>query len=154
VSLPARFPARRLLKVVSLFLGTLVFGLLAAIVLLTIFGENGHDSVAGWVLGALMMLPGLFVLKFIADSFSTLEVDERGVRVRKWVGGTDLEWREIGSVRYWEQIQHAYGQSREWFLEARSPDGRRLLRLKSTYELAAVECLMQSARARNIRIDQ
>jgi hypothetical protein len=154
VTLPARFPARRLLKGVSIFLGVLVFGLLAAVLLLSVFGESAHGPEAGWVYGGLFLLPALFVLHKIIDSFSVLEVDDRGVRVRKWIGGVDLEWSRIGSVRYWEVIQHAHGASREYFADLRTPEGKRLLRLKSTYEREAFACLIEAAKARNIRIDQ
>jgi Bacterial PH domain len=90
----------------------------------------------------------------IADSFSVLEVDEKGVRVRKWIGGKTLAWEEVGSARYGEVLQMVHGAtSRECFLELRSRQGKKLLRLKSSYEPAAYECLIERARARNIPVD-
>jgi hypothetical protein len=154
VTLPARFPARRLLKGVSIFLGILVFGLYAAILIIPVVRGDGHAAEVAMVTGPLMLLPGLYVVNKLMESFSVLEIDERGVRVRRWVGGPDLRWERIESVRYWEEIQHVHGSSREWFVELRGQDGRRLLRLKSTYEREAYACLLDAAKARNIRIDQ
>ena len=152
--LPARFPARRLLKVVSLVVGGLALGLLVTILVLALARDDSPDRAIGGVLGGLLLLPGFFVIKMISDSFSVLLVDEKGVRVRKWIGGKTLAWEEIGSARYWEVLQMVHGAtSRECFLELRSREGKRLLRLKSSYEPGAYECLLESARARGIPVD-
>jgi hypothetical protein len=151
--LPARFPARRLLKIVSIVVGSLALGLLIAIVVLSILREDTVHSAVGWVAAPILFIPGFFVLKMIADSFSVLEVDEEGVRVRKWIGGAIVPWEKVGSVCYWEVIQMVHGaQSREYFLELRSREGKKLLRLKSSYEPAAYECLLETCRARNIAV--
>jgi len=154
VTLPARFKARRLLKGVSIFLGVLVFGLLIAMIALSIARADSIGAEMIVVTAPLMALPALYVLMKLMESFSVLEIDEKGVRVRKWVGGANLEWAQIASVRYWEQIQKVYGSSREWFVELRDPQGRRLLRLKSTFEREAYACLLDYAKARNVRVDQ
>jgi hypothetical protein len=147
-----QFRARRLLKVVSLVLAALVFGLLAAIVILSI-GSDTLTAEAVWILAPMTALPCAYVLKLIRDSFSVLEVDDQGVRVLKWLGGTRLSWPQIHELRYWEQLQMVHGAtSREYFAELRSPEGKRLLRLKSTYEPAAFACLIEQARARNVKI--
>src|SRR5258706_4365332 len=90
-----KFPARRLLKVVSLVLGGLVFGLLAAIVTLSLTRPGTLTAEAVWVFVPIALLPCAYVLKMIRDSFSVLEVDDRGIGVRKWLGGTRLELAQI-----------------------------------------------------------
>jgi hypothetical protein len=149
-----RFPSRRLLRVISALLGSLVLGLLATIILLSILRSDSVGAGGERVIVPVLMLPGLYVVKMILDSFSVLEVDEKGVGIRKAIGSVFLGWERIGSARYWEQIQMVQGaQSKEYFLELRGMDGARLLRLKSTYEPAAYDYLLRQARARNIRVD-
>jgi len=153
-ALPARFPARLLLKVVSLILGGLAFGLLAAIIILSIVRSESIGAQGVWVIAPLALLPALYVVKMISDSFSVLEVDEKEVRVRKWIGGARIPWEKVSSVRYWEVVQAVHGaQSVECFLELQGREATRLLRLKSSYESAAYACLIECSKARNIRVD-
>ena len=77
-------------------------------------------------------------------------------RRRRWklIGGRDLDWARIGSLRYWEQIQMVHGATaREYFMELRDSNQRRLLRLKSTFEPKAYSFLLEQAKSRNFRID-
>jgi hypothetical protein len=152
--LPARFPARRLLNVVSLIVGTLAFCLLLSIVLLALLGEDSVGAPIGCVAAPALLIPGFFVFKRISDRFSVLELTAEGVRIRKWIGGKLVEWGEIGSVRFWEAIQVVYGaQSREGFLELHCKEGKGLLRLGSTYEPAAYSGIIEGAKARPIPVN-
>jgi hypothetical protein len=151
--LPARFPARRLLKVVSILVGGLVLGLLVAILLLAMLREDGVHSAVAFVAAPILFIPGFFVFRMIADSLSVLELNEKELRVRKWIGGKRLAWEEIGSARYWELLQRVHGAtSRECFLELRSREGKKLLRLQSSYEAAAYERLLECCRTRKIPV--
>jgi hypothetical protein len=142
-----------LLKVVSLVVGSLVLGLLVAIAALATFGEDSAHGGFGFVFVPILLIPGFFVFRMIADSFSVLEVDEKGVRVRKWIGGTALSWEEIGSARFWEVLQMVHGAtSRECFFEFHSKEGKRLLRLKSSYESEAYQYLIESTRERGVPV--
>ena len=149
-----RFKSRRLLRVLSAVLGGLVLGLLATIVILTIMRQDSIGAEGVWAFTGLLLLPGLYIGKLISDSYSVLEVDEKGVRIRKLLGGKVLDWARIGSVRYWEPIQVVQGtRTTEYFVELRGADQSRLLRLKSTFEPAAYSYLLEQAKSRSIRVE-
>jgi hypothetical protein len=149
-----RFPSRKLLRIISLTLGVLVLGLLAGIAALSVARDQDvHTNLMWFVLPALL-LPALWIGKMISDSWSVLQVDAEGVRLRKLLGGPDLRWNQIGSLRYWEVVQHVHHVPvREYFVDLHDPKGKPILRLKSTFEPEAYAYLLEQARARSIRID-
>ena len=129
-------------------------GLLILIVSLILTREDSRAA-ESWVFVPGLLLPGLYIVKLISDSYSVLEVDERGVRVRRVLGGTDLAWTRISRVQYREQLQMVHGaMSREYFLEIRDSDGKRLLRLKSTYDVEAYIYLMEQAKNRGLQVEK
>jgi len=149
-----QFKSRRLLRVLSAGLGGVVLGLLATIVILTITRQDSIGAEGVWVFIGLLLVPGLYIGKLISDSYSVLEVDEKGVRIRKLLGGKGFDWARIGSVRYWEQVQVVQGaRATEYFVELRGADQARLLRLKSTFEPAAYSYLLEQAKSRSIRVE-
>jgi hypothetical protein len=148
-----QYKSRRLLRIVSIVLGTLILSVFIGIAALALTREDTRAA-EGWVCVILLLLPGLFVAKLITDSFSALEIDEDGVQFVKLVGRKAINWGDIASVRYWETIQRVHGaSSREYFIELAGSDGKRLLRLKSTFEREAYTYLMEQARSRGIRVD-
>jgi hypothetical protein len=149
-----RFPSRKLLRVISLTLGLLVLGLLAGIVALTIARDSDVHTEMMWFVVPILLLPFLWIGKMISDSWSVLEVDAEGIRVRKLLGRPHVRWDRIGSLRYWEVVQLVHGvPAREYFVDVSDQKGKRLLRLKSTFEPEAYAYLLEQARTRSIRID-
>ncbi|HLY08272.1 MAG TPA: hypothetical protein VKW04_03095 [Planctomycetota bacterium] len=148
-----QFKSRPLLRTVATVLGGLVLGVIAVVVVLAVGKRSEIGSEMLWIYSAPLILPAFYVARMINDSFSVLEVDERGVRVRKVLGGSDLDWNRIASILYGERIQVINGSRiREYSIELLGADGKRLIRLKSTFDREAYVVLMDQARARGIRV--
>jgi hypothetical protein len=148
---PMTFKARRLPKIIALFLTALWLVLF----LFTLIRSIGTpDAFLVYVLAPLFALTGGFLLLTVHRSFSTLTINDEGVILCRLLGRRVVPWNQIARLKYWVELQEVFGGSaQEPFAVLVSAKGKTLLRLKSTYDFAMFDHLLTQARSRNISVD-